>query len=660
MISVQPINYVQPRAYVMQPAKQVPVVPIAQPYYVQQTYLMPTVSAYTIPSAAPVVQNNNKTTNPVNNQQIVTVSPLLLKTLANKKKLTPNIVSVSEIAPTEASRRVPGYKNDLRNMLTHNRANILAVIPRIMNAQDKDGNELIQGDEQAGNLVNAVERLDEIKDLGFNTLHVLPIHPPGKTHAMGTAGSLYAPADFLLVDPELVDENPSSEAYKRIAEIYEQKTGKKLEKMDKNDPEVAFAQCKYFVDECHKRGIRVMLDLPSCASVDYAKKHPEMMAIGADGKEKVPQGWQDIRMLKPFENEQTRELNKDVLDLHKKYVDMCVDLGMDGIRADVGRAKPVEFWNVIINYSRVKDPQFAWLAETYTHEDASPQLNMPYDRPQELLEVGFDSYYGQYHIYSDWLEANDLYSYVKENIDMNNKIGKPKSLIGSFATHDDRSPMLYGGAPWVMFTTILQSMLPQVNPYMTDGVQTGDYYIFPYDHALVKETQTDNHECVVHTGRMDIFNKSRKPGGKFPEISNVVKAAFALRDNEYNKVMNTNTLQMNNAQDVITKGSFIILPTNNSQIIAFARHKDGKTLLFIGNRNVNFKVGGKVTIPGLKPQQKFTNLMPAYGEECKFQNNQDGTLTVELGASRACVFEIDAPDIEKLSNQQNVLQQKYV
>ena len=28
-----------------------------------------------------------------------------------------------------------------------------------------------------------------------------------------------------------------------------------------------------------------MLDLPSCASVDFAKAHPEMMAVGADGKE---------------------------------------------------------------------------------------------------------------------------------------------------------------------------------------------------------------------------------------------------------------------------------------------------------------------------------------------------------------------------------------
>lgn len=599
-------------------------------------------------------------------QNVVAFSPLLAKTLLaqNKQILAPKATVTVNL--TEAQKNVAGYKNELKDMLTHNKANIIAVIPRIMNAQDKDGNELIQGDEKSGTFVNAVARLDEFSSLGFNTQHVLPIHPPGKSHAMGTAGSLYAPALFveddgtLAIDPELVDENPPAEARKRIEEIYEKRTGKKLQKMDKNDVNVRFAQFAYYIEECHKRGQKVMLDLPSCASVDFAKAHPEMMAFGPDGKEKTPQGWQDIRMFEVFTNEQTRELNKPVLDMHRKYVDACIDLGIDGIRADVGRAKPVEFWNVIINYSRERDPQFGWLAETYTHEDASPQLNMPYDRPQELLEVGFDSYYGQYHIYSDWLKAQDLYDYVKENIEMGNAIGKPKSLIGSFATHDDRSPMLYGGAPWVMFTTTLQSMLPQVNPYMTDGVQTGDYYIFPYDHALVKDTLTDNHECTVHTGRMDIFNKSRKPGGQHPEISSVVQYAFALRNNKYNEVAGKTKLKMTNAQDVITKGSFIILPTNNPEIIAFARHLNGKTLLFIGNRNVNQKTGGKVEIPGLKPEQKFNNLMPSYGEECKFQNDKNGSVIVELGASRACVFEIDNTQIQELSKPENVLQQLHL
>ncbi len=631
---------------VQTPAVQVPVAQVPVQPQIQPPLVQPQVQA-------PVVQPQVAQ---------VPVAPVQPQIQQAQVQTQPQISASRAVGYTEAQKRVPGYKNNLKEMFLSNQAQMMAVIPRIMNAQDTDGNGLIQGDEKPGTFVNAVERLDEIKNLGFNTQHILPIHPTGKTHAMGTAGSLYAPSELLQLDPELVDENPPAEARAAIEKLYEEKTGKKLVKMDKNDPEVVFAQCKYYIDECHKRGIKLMLDLPSCVSLDFKEKYPEMMAVDNEGKDKTPKGWQDIRMLAPFENEVTRELNKNVLDLHKKYVDMAIELGFDGIRADVGRAKPTEFWDVIIKYSHAKDPQFAWLAETYTHEDASPMLNMPYDRPEDLLRAGFDSYYGQWHIFNDMTTNDKFYDYVKQNIDLNNNIGQAKSLIGSFATHDDISPMLYGGAPWVMFTTTLQSMIPQCNPYMTDGAQTGDYYIFPYDHAYVKDSETDCHEATVHTGRMDIFNKSRKPGGNCPEISEVIKAAFALRSNEYNEKINSGQtkLKMDNAQDVITKGSFIILPNNNPEIISFARHKDGKTLLFIGNRNVNKKVGGRIQIPGLKPEQKFQNLMPSIGEECKFQNNKDGSVNVELGTSRACVFEIDDADIQKLSRPENVLQQKYL
>ena len=223
-----------------------------------------------------------------------------------------------------------------------------------------------------------------------------------------------------------------------------------------------------------------MLDLPSCEIVDFAKIHPELMAYEKDGSDKTPGGWQDIRMFRVFDDEETRKLNPHLLELHKKYVDMCIDLGFDGIRADFGREKPAEFWDIIIPYSRTKDPDFGWLAETYTYEDASPQLNMPHDRPIELLKAGFDAYYGQYHIFDQWTDASDLRNYLNEQIDMQKSFNdkEPRTLIGSFSTHDDQSPMFYGGSPWVQFTSILQSTLPLCNPYFVDGVQSGDYYLY--------------------------------------------------------------------------------------------------------------------------------------------------------------------------------------
>ena len=326
-----------------------------------------------------------------------------------------------------------------------------------------------------------------------------------------------------------------------------------------------------------------MLDMPSCASYDMFLEKPELMAMERDGLAKTPQGWNDIRMFQPWEDEGKRTLNPKLLELHKQYVDMCIDLGIDGIRSDVARAKPVEFWDVIIPYSHMRDPEFAWLAETYTYEDASPQANMPYDRPEDSLRAGYDAIYGQYHIFHEWTTATSFMDYVKEQLDMSYRLPKGKSLIGSFATHDDISPMFHGGAEYCNLTMGLQATLPMLNPYIVDGYQTGDDYLYPYEDKYNPETQTDSHIMTVHRGRLDIFNPSRKPGGTQPEIGEFMTSAFALKD-KY--------------ADVINKGTFIELNKENDkndQIITYARHYNGKTLLIVANKNINRSVAVSYT-----------------------------------------------------------------
>ena len=518
--------------------------------------------------------------------------------------------NVPAVKKVETNSQPINYHNNLHSLLVNNKAKILAIIPRTFNAKDLNGNEYIDGQEQHGTFLNAIDRLDEIKAQGFNTLHILPIHPTGKMKAMGTAGSLYSPKDLLEIDPNLID---------------------------KNDPRSDKEQFKAFIDECHKRDIKVMLDLPSCASYDMFLEKPELMAKERDGLAKTPQGWNDIRMFQPWDDEGKRTLNPKLLELHKEYVDMCIDLGIDGIRADVARAKPVEFWDVIIPYSRMRDPEFGWLGETYTYEDASPQANMPYDRPQDSLRAGFDTIYGQYHIFHEWPDATTFMNYVKEQLDMSYKLPKGKALIGSFATHDDISPMFSGGRDYCNLTMGLQATLPMLNPYIVDGYQSGDYYLYDYENKQNPITQTDNHEMTVHRGRLDIFNLSRKPGGNEPEIGEFMTKAFELKD-KY--------------ADVINKGTFIELDKrkdNNDQIIAYARHLNGKTLLVVANKNVNRPVAGIVEVPTLKAGQKLDNLLPSYGQKSTLQA-KEGELAVNLGAGRIHVFEIDTPNIENYTN----------
>ncbi len=546
------------------------------------------------------------------NPQVKDSSNLLTQYLDNLAAInTPAVTKTTEAATVVHKP----YRNDLRTLFLTNGAKILAMIPRTFNAKDTNNNEYIDGNEQHGTFLNAIERLDEVKAQGFNTLHVLPINPPGKNNAMGTAGSLYSPLDMLELDPKLID---------------------------KNDPRTPQEQFKEFVSACHDRDIRVMVDMPSCASYDLYLAKPELMAKDRYGLAKTPQGWEDIRMFQPWKDEGKRTLNPELLEYHRKFVDMMIDAGVDGIRADVARAKPVEFWDIIIPYSRKRNPEFAWLAETYTYEDASPQANMPYDRPEDSLRAGFDAYYGQYHIFHEWTTAKDLHDYVRENLNLSYRVERGKSLIGSFATHDDVSPMYHGGEVFCNLTTGLQVALPMLNPYFVDGFQSGDMYDYSYRDKYVEKSDTDYNYMKVHPGKLDIFNLSRKPGGDKPQIGEFMTAALKFRDDYAN---------------VLKRGSYIMLDKKKDkqdQIISFARHRQGKTLLVLANKNVDRSVAAIVKVPTLKENQELKNLLPKYGQESKFQVSK-GEIALELGPGRIHIFEIDTPYIE--SNSKKVYKQ---
>jgi glycosidase len=509
------------------------------------------------------------------------------------------------------------YHNHLRSMIQNNESVMLAIAPRTFTAVDLNGDEKItlgEG-EKAGTFLSAIDRLDELKEDGFNTIHILPIHPPGKKKAMGTAGSLYAPQKMvtddgrLAIDPVLID---------------------------KNDPRTPDEQFKAFIDECHKRGIAVMLDLPSCASVDLFEAEPELMAFGRNGEDKTPQGWADIRMFEPWDDETKRTLNPKLLEMHKQYVDACIDLGLDGIRADVARAKPTEFWDIIIPYSREKDPEFGWLGETYTYECASPQVNMPYDRPEDSLRAGFDEFYGQYHIFHEWKNATEFNDYVKLNLDMSHRLPAGKTCIGSFMTHDDKSAMIHGGENYCNMTTVIQSTIPMCNPYIVDGFQTGDYYDYPYAESYSEETVTDNHKMDHHAFQLDIFNLSRKPGGDKPDMERVMRDTFKMRSENKDLFASRNS-------------SFIELDKvgdKKDQIITYARHNNGRTAIVIANKNPNRRMTGTILVPELKADQKLVDMAPKYGDESKFQV-AEGEIRVDLAPAGAYVFEIDTPNIEQ-------------
>ena len=459
------------------------------------------------------------------------------------------------------------YTNNLRTEFLSGNSNILGVNLRTFNAKDLNGNEIIDEGEESGNFINAIERLDEIKGMGINTLHVLPITPVGKLKALGTAGSLYAISSFDKINPQLADK--SSEL-------------------------LLISQAKKFVEECHKRGIRVIIDLPSCGSYDLFLTNPELFIKDEKQCSIVPADWTDVRL---FNTGNDNKLNHDVMAAHKKFIDKIIELKADGIRADVATIKPQSFWAEIIKYARNKDPEFLFLAEasdSWREPPSSYAEFTPYDK---LLEVGFDGYYGSFFNLKDW-NAQELTEHVKFNKKLINSYDTSKNVILSFTTHDEISPVILHGEDFSIMIAWLSATLPY-NPYYIDGFQSGDTYIYPWANQKTEVTETDDDFYFVHRGKIDIFNFSRKPEGKNYVILENFKNALKFR---------------NENKELVTNGEFIPLKTNNAHIFGYVIKNGNSEIIVLGN--LDFKNG----------YEHLNIKMPKVQKNCKIEFIHGGNI----------------------------------
>ncbi len=452
------------------------------------------------------------------------------------------------------------YVNDLRSLFLNNKAIILAVNLRTFNAKDTDQNGLIDEGEEKGTFINAIERLDELKEEGINTLHVMPVNPTGKLKALGTAGSVYAPSSLTEFNPYLADPNSS---------------------LDIN------AQAKKFIDECHKRGIRVIVDLPSCGSYDMYLEQGDLFKKDKNQMPIVPADWTDVRL---FDTGTDENLNQALYDLHVQYVDMIMNAGFDGIRADVATLKPYTFWKNLIAYARSKDPNFLFLAEASDSWREPPSEYAVFTPYNKLLEAGFDGYYGSYFNIKDWGKGSQLINHVNFNKKLLAKYDDPKAVIGSFTTHDELSPILINGAKLSEMIIWLNTTLP-VNSYYVDGFQTGAQYVYFWGNKKADKTYTDDDYYFVHRGKFDLFNFSAKPQGNNQNIKNNFIIA-----NKYKKTFS----------QIFSKGSFVPLSISDESVFAYARSYGDKTIITIGNLDFkNAKQKVKISIPKMNNSHKL-------------------------------------------------------
>lgn len=445
------------------------------------------------------------------------------------------------------------WKNDLRTKFINNETIIMRINIRSFNSQDNNGDGFIQEElgEKRGTFVNAVERLDEIKNLGVNTLHILPITPTGKLKALGTAGSLYAAADFKSLNQDLYDKNSKLS--------FEE-------------------QAKNFIDEAHKRGIRIIVDIPACGSYDLFLQRPDLFVTNSSGEPVLPSDWTDVRLLATGTEE---KIDTNVYSLYKDFVKYMINLGVDGIRADVAHCKTMAFWKELITYSRNKDPEFMWLAEvSESWHDAISEYSVftPYDK---LLEAGFDGYYGSFFNIKDWKNAKDLYNQITFTLNDLKRFTPKKSVIGSFTTHDEVSPILLKGPAFSDMIIWLSATLP-INSYFVDGFQTGDDYKYLMGNKPAPSTNTDDDIYFTHRGKIDIFNLSRKPEGN----NTYLKNDFILGNDVKKSLI-----------PILNEGNFTPIKVKNSKIFAYTVGDLNKRVLVYGNLNFEENEKAIIKIP---------------------------------------------------------------
>jgi starch synthase (maltosyl-transferring) len=233
-----------------------------------------------------------------------------------------------------------------------------------------------------GTFQDVINRLDYVKDLGFDVLYLPPIHPIGRQFRKGPnnqpSGSSLDPGvpwaiggatgGHTAVHPELGD----------------------------------LASFERLVHEARRRGIEVALDIAFQASPDHpwVKEHPEWFRARPDGTiqyaENPPKKYQDIYPF-DFDSADWRGLWDALNDVFRYWIAE----GVTVFRVDNPHTKSFAFWEWAINDIKSDHPQVLFLAEAFTR----PKIMY------RLAKLGFS----QSYTYFTWRNsAWEMREYLRE------------------------------------------------------------------------------------------------------------------------------------------------------------------------------------------------------------------------------------------------------
>lgn len=177
----------------------------------------------------------------------------------------------------------------------------------------------------------AFERhLERLKDMGVNTLWLMPIHPISETGKKGTLGSYYAVSDYMAVNPEFG----------------------------------TMEDFQHLLEKAHSMGFKVILDwVANHTGWDNAwiKEHDDWYVHKSDGTIESPFDWTDVAQL-DYSNFKMRA---EMIKCMQFWIE---DIGVDGFRCDHAIGVPAPFWNAAVYKLKSVNSEIMMLAEASAAE----------------------------------------------------------------------------------------------------------------------------------------------------------------------------------------------------------------------------------------------------------------------------------------------------
>jgi glycosidase len=372
----------------------------------------------------------------------------------------------------------------------------------------------IRAFSSTGDLQGVINRLDNIKALGCNTIWLMPIHPVGQERSAGGLGSPYAVRNYREVNPEFGD----------------------------------LTKLRELVDAAHQRNMSIIIDwVANHTSWDnpwIANK--SWYTQDTNGNIIPPAGtnWQDVADL----NYNSMDMRRAMIQAMKYWV---MEANIDGFRCDAVDLIPTDFWsNALDELKTLPNRKLILLAEGGKVENfhAGFQLNYAWD---------FCSNIGQ--VYKNNLPATSIFTVHQQEY---NAIPQGAVKLRYTTNHDlsawEATPVeVFGGEQAALSASVI-TIFTSAAPMIYSGQEVGREEKLPF---FTKDpiNWNDNQEILDSYEKLfSIYNQSAVfTNGTLVHYPNPDIAAFTRTsgNDQYLVVVNVRNTQKTWTVDNAVKNS---------------------------------------------------------------------------------------------------------